>query len=152
MKAKDLTIGQSYWIEAATGSNHARFDGMQGTLAKMTTGECDPQTRLVSLRLIKRPWPAEPIAVKLPVYQNEKHAIRYVNDDDGRLHLAWKFEAGQVVAFEYLPRNYPSCSLAVFDCLADYVKACKEIEWIESGAEWDDTEGGTERIITDSQG
>ncbi|QHT63296.1 hypothetical protein GXP70_27250 [Paenibacillus lycopersici] len=47
-----------------------------------------------------------------------------------RVHSAWQLENGQILLYEYSPRNNPTSSFCLYDCIEEYNELCNELEWV----------------------
>jgi len=76
------------------------------------------------------------VEVKLPEVLSSKEAFcKAVDYGDGKMHIAWELEDGKIIAFEWIPENYPQGGLYVFEDREEYMKSIPE--WV-----YDKLEGG----------
>ncbi|MCQ6559936.1 hypothetical protein [Paenibacillus mendelii] len=47
-----------------------------------------------------------------------------------RIHTAWQLKNGQILLYEYSPRNSPTSNFCLYDCLDDYNELCNQLEWV----------------------
>ena len=66
----------------------------------------------------------------LPKFIMSNDAINEIIDEEGNMHVAWETGNGGVVAFEYIPENYPSFIMHTFESMEEYEKHIKESNWL----------------------
>lgn len=66
----------------------------------------------------------------LPKFTLSNNAINEIIDEEGNMHVAWETGNGGVVAFEYIPENYPSFIMRTFETVEEYEKYVSENEWL----------------------
>ncbi|MBO7744496.1 hypothetical protein I8J29_09835 [Paenibacillus sp. MWE-103] len=47
-----------------------------------------------------------------------------------RIHTAWQLKNGQILLYEYSPRNSPPSNFCIYDGLEDYNELCNELDWV----------------------
>ncbi|GGD60930.1 hypothetical protein [Paenibacillus nasutitermitis] len=47
-----------------------------------------------------------------------------------RIHTAWQLKNGQILLYEYSPRNSPASNFCFIDCMEDYNELCNELKWV----------------------
>lgn len=66
----------------------------------------------------------------LPKFIMSNDAINEIITEDGNMHVAWETGNGGVVAFEYIPENYPSFIMRTFETVEEYEKHIKGSNWL----------------------
>jgi len=70
------------------------------------------------------------INVDIPLLLETKHAHRHVYTESGYIHVSWILDGGKVIAFEYIPDNYPCGGIVVYDSVEEYDANIADIHWI----------------------
>jgi transcription antitermination factor NusG len=70
--------------------------------------------------------------INLPQYIDSKDARVYARNEEGCIHVSWDIEDGKIMAFEYIPDNYPDISCTIFKNDKEYKRRIYNIDWIQN--------------------
>lgn len=58
----------------------------------------------------------------LPKFIMSNDAINEIITEEGNMHVAWETGNGGVIAFEYIPENYPHFIMLTYETVEEYKK------------------------------
>lgn len=69
--------------------------------------------------------------IQIPTYMDDKSCLLHVHTTDSdMIHQSWLLDGDRVICYEYIPQNYPSGSMCVWDHFDDYVNAIADVYWL----------------------
>lgn len=73
--------------------------------------------------------------VKGSEYMEDREAVLTAfSPESGNVHQSYETEDGKIIAWEFIPDNYPQGAFYACNTAEEYFKGLKEVDWIEDNA------------------